>query len=550
MDGTAQKPDGRRKRSVASTDQGATKKKKTAYAIKLFDFIQIVHLIFLESVINATSKNIEFKNPIGSYFVQLIEETDFGESKLKKLIDDARRESLNKTLLTKELVQNVYNYIINESYVWIEAQSGSTPQHESKFLFPKEMLKLFLATYNKCIEPKDFQNTSSILVKYDKNNGRTTKSSTVLTNGSILFDYLKGVDVFIPNLSRCESGDIRALKFIVENEIELSLKLFQPVISLRSFQSPAILTDVESVDRSDTHAFIPLSNTKPLFCLVTADIVTIFDGNNFSMPSSNNEREFNATMKKASKLRNAEYLLLEVLFSNNRSKVIDVVACNTSLVSGGNKLPLKYRDRLQLIETILPGIRMVNSTNKYVPDCSYIQKPLEGYGPSYTHSKHNLTTAAVGLFEKSVVLAFLDPSNPKRLVVKTRTSISGPSLLSLYAMPFTSEKGSIMHNGEKMEVLCDLENVRFFETAITYEYKDASTKIGNESRRSISLVSDFKTSIPKKDVATEEICRQFDNNKELLHHVFCEYAHKLTEDDKAKIKGILDPDVQTSFTGY
>lgn len=384
------------------------------------------------------------------------------------------------------------NMVMNELIVELETKT-------IVFLFPKEMLKYFMATAHRFIKPVDFSETGQIAKGHgsngssnnnNNNNNTNTNASTSrkslaanhannnnnsngasgggkhssnLTNGTILNEYGKGLDVFIAAMSRSDNTDISALKQVIKRPFCINPKLYAPIVDAE-FRRPQLLVDTKSIARPN-YAQIPFTNHKQMFVLVNANIVMVYDNQQFVVPSSIVEREFTWTVKQSSRLSNPDdFLILDVLIAS-KAKVIDVLAYK---YNGETTLPQAYDERLNLAKSMLPNIQVAtytsnpwlgkqtdeavtptglmpeasvafaalntigsgassgsssSSSGSQATETSYISKPLVGFGPTYIYNKYNLTAAAVGISGKAVVLAFFENGE---LAIKSKTSIVGP----------------------------------------------------------------------------------------------------------------------------
>lgn len=482
------------------------------------------------------------------------------------------------------------------------------------FQFPKEMLKYFMATAHRFIKPMDFSETGQIAKGTNNNNnnnntassstsngggrntasaayrksltsastlsgGNSNKHSSNLTNGTILNEYGKGLDVFIAAMSRSDNSDISALKQIIKRPFCIDPKLYGPIINTQ-FKRPQLLVDVKSMARND-YAQISFTNHKQMFVMLTAHIVMVHDNQQFVVPSSIVEREFTWTIKQTSKLsRPDDYVILDVLIAS-KVKVIDLLAYSHE---GNTTLPDSYEARLNLVKTLVPNIQIAtfttntnsgstvgttvetavaaiantmtmgnssSATNANL-EPSYISKPLHGFGPTYIYNKYNLTAAAVGISGKAVVLAFFENNE---LTIKSKTSIVGPLSYLLTVKPTQppivdvndQTIVNIEHNGTMYRVKGDVRDVQFFTSVLPVELKDVN-RLGCISDREISLVSDYKPVVVRREtVVYDDIKHTILQNASVLFRIFeeDEMSSVFSRDKLSQIRAILQPDIET-----
>lgn len=483
-------------------DSENKKRKIVSIRLTLSDFMKYVQQIFINTIIDE-GRSIHFDKPLEKYIIS-------EESQILPL-NNNNTTVLNKTDNTKLSVSfrwYITLMIIKELYKIAEI-------HNIILLFPKEALKYFLATYYNFIKVDDLIDTNKSL-KPDKK----TKS-TSMPNGSVLCEYTKGFDIFINNMSKYDSDDIKALRFIINNKIQLSPKIYNICheISVKPHEYNVDKTDIKRND----YVQIIVTNFKHAIVLVTSNIIMIYDGYQFIVPSLSIDKDLTTKLLHNSNLQKHEYLLLDVMLIKNR--VIDILDMQ---LNNNIPLPLDYNERLKLITDLLPSIKTVNiNTNvNALQDVSYIQKKKYDFGPSYIYNKLHITAAAVGISEKNILLAFKENNNT--LVYKTKAIISGPLSCMITTVPYqcvTTVNGSgtnddnnnILNNqtytislGDVVYTLNQIEpNVHLFKHVIPIELKDQN-KLGNLSKNPISKIIDYKPQTTTKDIGL------FDNFKKHL----------------------------------
>lgn len=509
-------------RMKAKVNNTASRKRCATFTVTLKDFVGAHLNATADLIINDETKEKEFASSIDSHF-----QASFKRAKMN---DETVAQRSKYSL---DFKRKMCNYIISEHLAWLESKNACC-------LFSKDALKLFLATYYKCIDTEDFQNTAAINTKSDK---KDDSERPILSKGMILVEYVKGAVTFATKLAKTDSDDISALKDIVENQIQMSDTIYEPLHGpLRDFTSPIIAEDDCAVIRPEGYAHIPLSTNKLVYVLVTAHILMIFDGKQFVTPTSlSAEREFSESVHLPRTFQSRDYMVLQFIFANKSSKIVDVVKSNFDL-------PSKYMDRIKMIKLHFPNMKIAASQN--IVDGSYLHKPLEGFDPGFMHFKHNLTTAAVGIIDKkNVLLTFLQDS---KLVFGTRSFITGPSSALIYSMSSTTVTDSlpkkIMHGLEELEIVGDLKGVELFKHVILLEYKEGNT-IGAKSMRPISSITEFKP--PEKCDTTVEDMKKKINGQQLFFIQLCkEVAPTLSEESKAQAMHYINPDMSTSFGNY
>lgn len=349
-------------------------------------------------------------------------------------------------------------------------------------------------------------------------------------------------------MPRSDHSDIKALKFIVENKLSIPSSIYNIINSVK-FTQPICGIDSKATLRPD-HVQIFMSNAKHIFVLITSDILMCFDGNQFITPQTNIERELIMNVRQSAVLKNDDYVLLEVAFAT-KSKVIDVLQYK---IGQKSDLPTSYVDRIALLKKILPNITpaCVSQQGAHA-ECSYIQKPANGFGPSFIYHKLNLISAAIGIAEKTAVLAFLE--NDATLVVKTKVSICGAATCCISAMASrnltSSDVPKILVGDVEYKIIGDLTGVQLFEQAIIVELKDGN-RLGGLSLNLISKASDYKPIVVKKETATlmKDIERRLDNEEFLTDLLTNISTAQMTAEQRAILKRVIFPNTEVSFENY
>lgn len=360
--------------------------------------------------------------------------------------DDSEVTQSSALTTSKTIAELSY---LHQVHVYLNLMEILCPYLETQnfnLMFPREMFKFYLATYRKFLNPEDFGDTNNIIkdrrsaiTSSGATSAKANANSTTLTHGSIILEFCKSTESFIANLSRSESSDVEALKFIMEKGIALPSRTYELIHGVvQAFRDVSIakeITDKEFVDRSETHKVISISSYKRIFILLTSSIVMQWDGHQFVTVTGNIEKFFNAgvlvSLAKHAEFQRCDYMILEVLILN-KIKICDLVALK--LRNKNQELPESYDKRLDMVRKFLPSCKLVEfqTANKDQNDHSYIQKPKMGTGPTYVYLRSNITAAAVGYTNKHVLLAF---RNGDELVYKTKVALCTPVFYTLATAP-------------------------------------------------------------------------------------------------------------------
>lgn len=499
-------------------------KRKAVINVTMLEFVQLVLRIAVDVTIRGSTVNDAVIAPYieelkisgsGSGSTNGVTPKKVGEStpskrmKLCAIVTDSTSSStvsnaeakINEDFekLPLKSKRTVYSCVVNALFVALEGVNATLH-------FSREHLKYFLATYQRSVTVSDFVDTNRL-----KNGGaaaKKQKTTSRLHNGAILVEYSKSPYMFASNLSRCESTDVEAIRFIVETGISLSSTLYRNLVWR--------LEDVEyTVDKIDTyrpdHVCIPIQNFKRAAVLISESVILLYDGTQFVLPTPNIERDITARMIASAQLKRKEYIVLDVLLAN-KLRVIDIIATNKQNFD----IPEGYAERLQLITETLKDIKHV-SLDEPKFDGSYIQKSMFSHNaPIYIHYKPNHTLAAIGVQNSTIYLAYQNDNGD--LVYRLNTVNSGPASLVLGVVGLqdsnASESGTTTvppspptislirdETVNRRAQILGLENepdVRLFTRAICVELKDGN-KLGPLSGSPITNVREYKPPAAPKD---------------------------------------------------
>nr|AJZ73127.1 hypothetical protein [Venturia canescens] len=438
-----------------------------------------------------------------------------------KLNDSSASSPLNRICVPTVLEETQFFETVNQQdrrTVFLTVISCLLPALEDAGIglgFQREYLKYFLATHRRFVTPNDFSNTNAL-----KKPNRKQKQ-THLPNGAILLEYVKQPDLFASNLSRCDQSDVEALKFIVEKRIEISRAIFHSWFRKR-FADAKYVND-ETDEKREGYICIPVTNLKRTAVLITNTVMLMHDGTQFSLPHASFERDITARMIATAGLLRGEYMILDVLISN-KIKVIDLMESTKS----DCVIPQEYVARMKLVQDMFKNIKTVVPTMERY-EGSYIQKAQYGINvTNYVYYRPYLTVAIVGLYDKTVWLAFKNDAGD--LEVKLSTNIAGPVAVIIgterlcHSPPSTEENTKILLNGKLVRVL-ELPtsiNVRLFRRVIKVELKDGlkdGSKLGSISYNEVSSTHEFKAPVASKETVSEDMLKQFVNNPNNLNSV-------------------------------
>lgn len=473
------------------------KRKIQSFNIDLCRFCVMINAIYWDTTISEKSDgtvNASIPNDINSYVTRTVSgQLLNGGSRVK-----TGNEEDEATKLTRDKHKcSIFMSIINECFCALEKANISTS-------FPREAFKFFLATHSSAVTPNDFitGNFNGVSARHEKKND-SSKTQNQLPPGGILLEYVKGLDAFVSNIGRATKEDTDALRYIIENDMRLSTRIYSQFIDTR-FADARYETDTGNVER-EGFVRIACNNFKRAAILLTRNIVMQHDGHEFVVPSINVEKDIPVTQ--LSRLKPGEYVVLDVLLCA-KNRILDLLAAN---MANEHEVTGDYARRLQFVTERFPELKCVTFITNEVSvlqdaktsDVSCVRKPVLGKpnDVSYVYTKPPLTVAIVGRYEKHVCLAFKQDNDT--LVTRIKSNVSGPLvplilLREFQRVPHNSERAEIQVNGQAFEITGELFGVRLFKNAILAELRE-SNKLGALSEHDVSRITDYRPPVTQKD---------------------------------------------------
>lgn len=520
---------------------GGVKRKMTAVTVSLLDFVKLLHRVAVDVAVRNCDTSADILEP---YIAELTSELNgVTKHKLAKLssVDDSSSATSSaykkKRKMTNTAAQTKFDCRPARASSTVSCDEAKTNRAfeemdpkmkrviylrmmmllfvameriHATLQFGRESLKYFLATHQLYVSVSDFVDTNRLKTSCAK-----LKTTSRLSNGAILVEYAKSKSMFASNLSRCDSADVDAIRYIVESGMSVSQSIYRYL--LFDFTDVPYVAEKNDSQRPD-HVRIPIMTVKRTAMMITDSVVLMYDGRQFALPSPAVERDIAATIFDASRLKSKEYVVLDVLLTS-KLRLIDVISTNVERLNE----PLEYAARLKRLSETFPDIKTV-SLNDSKLDGSFIQKSVFAHtDPVYFYHKPNHTLAAVGLQNNTVLLAYEDDSGD--LVFKLSTVNSGQVSLALGAVklqqpaadatasyaPLGTDDGvadrpptiqSVDENGTWRKVnivgLAHGPDVRLFTRAVRVEWKDGN-KLGSLSRSRVTNVSEYKPLTSQKE---------------------------------------------------
>lgn len=424
-------------------------------------------------------KGIKRKNSIND---DGVDENDGGDLKLQSRTVKKQKSDSGRLYL------NVFNCL----FVALERENINVT-------FSREHLRYFLATYHKLVSLDDFKYINKRNCGDDAATMKKNKSKNILHNGSILLEYVKSPATFQNNLSRCNVDDADALRYAINVGMTLPENIYKPLSLPVNDQIVINKTN----DFHEGYVKLMFNGTKHYVICFTENVLLIWDGTQFTIPSVHAEKDITATLLYDTCKENDLYILQTVV-CGNRLKIADVIYASTPssptdlFVSG-----LAYVERQRLFKKLFKNWDIVKiendnygNSNIQVPDVYYCDKAAN----RYVFTKPGQIVAAVGVDKQNVLIAF-KRTDDDDLEFKIKILNSGPASVILLAQPmrFMSKDRDDKFvrirdpngNNVKLYELPYNNEVRIFKKYVPVELRDG-TKLGSYMIGQIDDVTEYR----------------------------------------------------------
>nr|WOJ45352.1 GrBNV gp37-like protein [Apis mellifera nudivirus] len=383
-----------------------------------------------------------------------------GEPEVKKVCLDSCKEEDSSSSSSSSSNDNNNNN--EEEYLKILMRTLADIENaHGQMHFSKEALKFYLATYTNLVRPMDFNNARNMTnsTVLNRNNGGGSggggggkkRPETQLASGAILGEYIRSLDTFLLNLSRATYNDTCALRLMLEHKISLPRRIYteanltQPFVDIAYVEiatppQPPLSSNTENDD--NTHVCLSLGNSgqfKRCAVLLTRNIILVYDGQQFSMPSALIEREIGTSLLLA--LPANKRYIIDMLLSGSggsgKCRIIDVLEESTTTTT--STTAKNYKERMSTMQELIPNLRHVEQ----IEDETQPQQENRIYiGPNNKYYFCPMPwpiAVAVGLQNRRVLLAFVDTTptttttttNEEYLRVRLRCSLINNTLIAL-----------------------------------------------------------------------------------------------------------------------
>lgn len=439
----------------------------------------------------------------------------------------------------KRDLSNLYLKVYNCLFVALERENMTVS-------FSREHLRYFLATYQKFITLDDFKYTN----KQNNNESviKKNKSKNMLHNGGILLEYVKSPTAFQNNLSRCNNNDADALRYITNNGINLPENIYKPLLLTINDQ----IVVNKSNDVYEDYVKLMFNGTKHHVICVTENILLIWDGVQFTIPTVYVERDITATLLYGT-CKSNELYVLQTFVCSNKLKIADVLYVD----SPTNEFTpnLTYVERHRLFNKIFKNWDVAkiesesyNNSNIQIPNIVDCTKTMN----RYVFIKPGQIVAAIGIDKQNVLIAFKRTNSDDDLEFKIKVPNCGAASVVLLTQPMRFMNKSI--DGQHVRIR-DLNNrfvnvhevpfnsdIRIFKKYVPVELRD-SNKLGSYMIGPIDDVTEFKQQNVQKNQIMVRMFDKIINDPRHLQEFMTYFVKNVNDSTKERFcSGIKIPD--------
>lgn len=472
---------------------------------------------------------------------------DGGDNENKRKLEDREDDNNDGALSAENNVckkqkrdlSNLYLKVYNCLFVALERENMTVS-------FSREHLRYFLATYQKFITLDDFKYTN----KQNNNDSaiKKNKSKNILHNGAILLEYVKSPTAFQNNLSRCNNNDADALRYITNNGINLPENIYKPLLLTINDQ----IVVNKSNDVYEDYVKLMFNGTKHHVICVTENILLIWDGVQFTIPTVYVERDITATLLYGT-CKSNELYVLQTFVCSNKLKIADVLYVDSPTNEFTSNLT--YVERHRLFNKIFKNwdvakieTESYNNSNIQVPNIADCTKTMN----RYVFIKPGQIVAAVGIDKQNVLIAFKRSNDDNDLEFKIKVPNCGAASVVLLTQPMRFMNKSVdEHHVRIRDLNNDFVNVheipfnsdiRIFKKYVPVELRD-SNKLGSYMIGPIDDVTEFKQQNVQKN---QMMVRMFDriiNDPRHLQEFMTYFVKNVNDSTKERFcSGIKIPD--------
>lgn len=434
----------------------------------------------------------------------------------------------------KQDLSKLYLKVFNCLFVALERENITIS-------FSREHLRYFLATYQKFITLDDFKYTNK--QNNDESTVKKNKSKNILHNGSILLEYVKSPAAFQNNLSRCNNNDVDALRYITSNGIILPENIYKPLLLTINDQIVINKTN----DSYEGYVKLMFNGTKHYIICFTENILLIWDGVQFVIPTLHVERDITATLLYDS-CKSNELYILQTFVCCNKLKIADVLYAK-SLIN--NFSPnLKYTERQQLFKKIFKNWDVAKIENECYGN-SNVQIPniLDGTKTTnrYVFTKPGQTVAAVGMDKQNVLIAFKRTTDDD-LEFKLKVLNCGPASTVLLTQPMrfmdkNVDESSVCIRDQndrfvKIHELPFNSDFKIFKNYISVELRDGN-KLGAYVVGPIDDVTEYKQQNVQKNQAMARMFEKIINDPKHLQEFMTYFEKNVNDSAKERFCSVI-----------
>jgi len=284
---------------------------------------------------------------------------------------------------------------------------------------------------------------------------------------------------------------------------------------------------------------------------VTRDVLLVWDGTHFVVPTQVLEKEISASAIYGLILNRQDVLVMEILVGSNKLRAVDILYTNPTYYE--NCVNVSYENRLSALRQILEKNSKWECVTLENSNCiqSCLQIPdiysLNTINQRYIFIKPGHTVAAVGLDRQNVLIAYR--RHDGSLEYKTKISNNGPASAFLLNEPmrrFDPDDVTVRDStGNKLFVhnMPNNSDIKMFKYYATVEFRDNSKLGSHIFDGEVSDVSEYKLPLfrdPAKGVNATKVFEKQVTDERLFPQLI-KILMKMSEEKRAQLSKCLQP---------
>jgi hypothetical protein len=302
-------------------------------------------------------------------------------------------------------------------------------------------------------------------------------------------------------------------------------------------------------DSYEGYVKLMFNGTKHYVICFNENVLLIWDGMQFSIPTALIEKYITATLLYDT-CQSDDLYILQTIVCSNKLKIVDVIYAKSNSLDREFVSGLSYNDRQTRFKVLFKNWNVAKiengnygNSNIQVPDIYHSDKAVN----RYIFTKPGQSVAAVGMDKQNVYIAFKQ-NDSENLEYKLKIINSGPAstvLLSQYMRLMSKEQDrEFVHirdpNGKQVELheLSYNKDVRIFKKYVPVELRDGS-KLGSFMVGPVDSVSEYRQQNIQKGNKMSKLFEKIINDPKHLQDFMSFFDKNVNDSAKERFCNVI-----------